>query len=807
MIDNFRQDVQFAFRSLRRNPGFTLIALATLALGIGVNTSIFSVVNSVLLSPMPYEDADRLYTVWENHELRDWTDREWTGRTTFADWRDRSETFSSMYAVTGWGPNLTGLDRPAVLQGALVSPSFFTTLGVTIREGRGFLPEEEVPGNENVVVIGHDMWHERFAGDSDVLGSSITLNGTPHVIVGVAPEGFDGPLVQNNEIWGVLPIDRAESDRGSYFLRVVGRLKGGVSQQSAQADMDRVAAGIARENPIDYEDVGVAVEPLQTTVVGSVRTALLVLLGTVGLVLLIACANVANLLLARSSVRDRELAVRASLGAARGRIVRQLLTESVVLAIGGGLLGLTLAVWGTALLVQVAPPGLPRVAEIAMDARVLAFALLASVVTGLLFGLAPALGHAAQSSAQALREGARGSSIGRGGRLRNALVIGELALGVAVLVAAGLLLRSFQEMQNVDPGFGAEGVLSARVLFPSSDYPDAASLRVFMVEFEERLASRPGVSAVGAGNVLPLSGNVADVGFGIEGRLPDPGREPLADEWRATPGFFEALQIPLVSGRYFDENDRDGTQNVAIISRSMAERHFAGEDPLGQRIKAGGVRNPDAPWWTIVGVVETVRTRAIDRVPEPQVFVPYQQRAARGMSIVVRTDGDPAVLAADLRETIWSIDPNLALSQVATLETVFEASMAPQRFVSLLLGGFAALALVLGAVGIYGVMAFMVSQRRREIGIRMALGARPVDVLQGVMSRGLMLTGVGVGLGLLAAIGAGRALSTLLFEVSPADPLTLVSVAVLLGLSALFACFWPARRATRVDPMVTLRAE
>ena len=807
MFDNLRQDVRFAFRSLRRNPGFTLVALVTLALGIGANTSIFSVVNSVLLSPVPYADSDRLLTVWENHELRDWTDREWTGRATFADWRERSSSFSSMFAVTGWGPNLTGLDRPAVLQGALVSPAYFRTLGVTMARGRAFLPEEERPGNDGIVVIGHDLWQERFGGAADAVGRTITLNGEPNLIVGIAPEGFRGPIVPGARIWGVLPIDRAADDRGAYFLRVVGRLDDGVSIAAAQSDMDRVALGIADENPADYEDVGITLESLQATVVGPIRTPLLVLLGTVGLVLLIACANVANLLLARASVRNRELAVRSSLGAGRRRIVRQLLTESVVLAIGGGLLGLALAVWGTALLVQAAPPGLPRVAEIGMDGQVLLFALLASVVTGLLFGAAPAVSHAAESAAQSLREGGRGSSVGRGSRLRDALVVGELALGVAVLVAAGLLLRSFDEMRSVDPGFDADGVLSARVLFPSADYPGRESLNSFITEFERRMAARPGVEAVGTGTILPLSGNVSDVGFGIEGRLPEAGREPLADSWRATPGFFEALRIPLLSGRTFDEGDREGALNVAIISRSMADRFFAGEDPLGQRIKVGGVRDPESPWWTIVGVVETVRTRAIDRTPEAEVFVPFHQRPARGVSIVVRAEGDPGALTADLREALWSIDPNLPLSQVATLETVFEASMAPQRFVSLLLAGFAALALVLGAVGIYGVMAFMVSQRMREIGIRMALGARPVDVLRGVMSRGLLLTGLGVTLGLGVAIAAGRGLSALLFEVSPTDPVTLVSVAALLALSALFACFWPARRATRVDPMITLRAE
>jgi putative ABC transport system permease protein len=806
-MERLGQDIRFAFRSLRRNPGFTAVALVTLALGIGVNTSIFSVVNSVLLSPLPYPDADRLYTVWENHELRDWTPNEWTGISTFADWRDRSETFADMSAVTGWGPNLTGLDRPDVLQGAVVSAGYFSILGVQMQAGRGFLPEEETPGNDNVVVIGHDFWQDRFGGAGDVLGRTLTLNGTPRTIIGIAPPGFEGPIVTNPQIWGVLAIDRDESDRGSYFLRVIGRLTSGTSPETAQADMDRVAAGIALENPIDYEDIGVTLEPLRTTVVGAVRTPLLVLLGAVGLVLLIACVNVANLLLARASVRERELAVRTSLGAGRGRIVRQLLTESVVLAIGGGLLGLALGVWGTALLVQGAPTGLPRVGEIGLDATVFIFALGASVLTGLLFGLAPALGHAADSSGQSLREGARGSSLGRGGRLRNVLVVGELALGVAVLAAAGLLLRSFQEMRNVDPGFQVDNVLSARILLPSSDYPDRESLNSFMAQLEERMAARPGVRAVGSATVLPLSGNVNDVGFGVEGRLPEPGRERLADLWRATPGFFEAMRMPLVSGRYLEPRDREGALEVAVISQGMADTYFRGEDPVGKRIKVGGVQDPEAPWWTIVGVVATVRTRAVARAPEPEIFISYAQRPARGMSIVVHTEGDPTALTADLREAIASLDADMPLSQVATLDEVFAASIAPERFVSLLLTGFATLALILGAVGIYGVMAFMVSQRTREIGIRMALGAQPGHVLGSVMSRGVLLTGLGLGFGLIAAIGAGRALSSLLFEISPADPLTLASVVLLLGVAALFACYWPARRATRVDPIITLRAE
>ena len=425
--------------------------------------------------------------------------------------------------------------------------------------------------------------------------------------------------------------------------------------------------GSRSRSPTDYGMSALRFSRSGDAVVGNMRTPLLLLLGTVALVLLIACANVANLLLARASVRERELAVRASLGADRGRIIRQLLTESVVLALGGGFLGLALGVWGTALLVQLAPDGLPRVDQIGLDGSVFLYALGASVLVGLLFGLAPALGHVAESASQALRGGARGSSQASGGRLRSALVVGELALGVAVLVAAGLLLRSFQELRTVDPVFGTDHALSGSILFPSADYPDPSEIPAFVAQLEDRLRARPGVQAVGAATLLPLTGQVNDVSFGVEGRLPQPGQEPKADSWQATPGFFEAMEIQLVAGRYLDDTDREGAPTAVVISRLMAETHFRGEDPLGKRIKVGGVRNPESPWWTVVGVVETVRTRGIASPPEAEVFLPFAQRPARNLNLVVHTAGDPTALAADLRETVWALDPNMPVSQVATL--------------------------------------------------------------------------------------------------------------------------------------------
>ena len=805
-MDRLRQDLRFALRSLRVNPGFTAVALLTVALGIGANTAIFSVVYGVLLRPLPYAEPGGLVTVWENREQRDGPAAEWTGRSTFSDWRERNRTFEGMAAVTGWAPNLTGSDRPEVLAGAAVTPGYFSVLGVNPAMGRVFLPEEETPGNGDVVVVSHELWGRRFGADPELLGQTLMLNGQSRTVVGILPPGFRPPIVAGAEIWMPFPIDPTREDRGGYFLRVVGRLGAGVTRAAALADMSRVAAGIAEENPVDYRDVGVTLTSLQSTVVGPVRTALWVLLGAVGLVLLIACANVANLLLARASVRERELAVRAALGAGRARLARQLLTESVVLAVAGGALGLGLGVWGIELLVRFAPAGMPRVTEIGLHPTVFAFALMVSILTGLLFGLAPAL-NLSKSGADALREGARGSSSGAGARLRGGLVVVELAMGMAVLVAAGLLLRSFAQIQSVDPGFRVENALSARILLPSARYADLASITTFWQQLEERLRTRPGIREVGAATVLPLSGNINDISFGIEGRLPREGEEPAADSWRATPGFFQAMGIPLIRGRFFDEADRDGALPVALISQSLADVHFVDEDPIGKRIKVGGVRDPESAWWTIVGVVGTVRTRSLTQVPEPEIFVPAAQRGARAMSLVVRTDGEPTALAADLRETVWSLDPDLPVSQLASLEDVFAASIGPQRFMSWLLGAFAALGLVLGAVGIYGVMAFMVGHRTREIGIRMALGARPVDALRVVMGRGLVLTALGVALGLVGALAASRALSSLLFEVTPTDPVTLIAVSILLAGTALFACYWPARRATRVDPIETLRYE
>ncbi|MGD8869095.1 MAG: ABC transporter permease [Gemmatimonadales bacterium] len=801
------RDIGYALRSLRRNPSFVSVALLTIGLGIGINTAIFSVVHAILLRPLPYPESHELFTVWENLERRGGPPTEWTGRSNFLDWRERNRTFAEMSAVSGWAPNLTGIDRPEVLAGALVSPGYFKVLAVEPAAGRAFVPDEETPGNSSVAVLSHELWQSRFGGAPDVVGSNLTLDGQLYTVVGIMPPGFHGPIVTGADIWSPLPIDRARDDRGNYFLRVIGRLAPGVSREAAAADMNRLAALIAEEHPIDYRDVGTTLIPLQETVVGSAREPLLVLLGAVGLILLIACANVANLLLARASVRERELAVRSALGAGRMRLLRQLLTESLVLAVGGGVVGLGLGIWGTDALVALIPPGVPRAAEIGMHPTVFLFTVGVALATGLLFGLAPALVLSGSETSQALRERATVSRTARGERLRSALVVGELAIGMTVLAAAGLLLRSFVELRSVDPGFEVEGTLSARLFLPAARYPGGSQINAFLQELEERLRAVPAVHSFGAITVLPLSGLVHDISFGIEGRLPLPGEEPAADSRRATPGLLKALGVPLLRGRWFEESDREGTTRVAVINETLARRHFAGEDPIGRRIKVGGVRDPESPWWTIVGVVGSVSSRALNRAPEPEIYVPAAQQPARGWSIVVRADGDAAALAPPLRDAVWSLDPDMAISQLATLETVFAASIASERLITWLLAAFAALAVLLGAIGTYGVMAFRVSRRTRELGIRIALGARRGDVLGEVMRRGAWLTLGGLALGLAAALAAGQALSNLLFEVSPIDPLTLAGVATLLAATALFACYWPARRATRVDPLIALRSE
>ncbi|HEX6199167.1 MAG TPA: ABC transporter permease [Thermoanaerobaculia bacterium] len=806
-MDTLRQDLRYALRTLAASPAFTAAAVLTLALGIGANTAVFSVVDAVLLDPLDLPGEDRLFTVWEDLSARGGPETEWTGRAVFDAWRDGAEGFEGLTAVTGWAPALSGGDRPEVLDGALVSHEYFRVLGTEPVLGRGFLAEEETPGKDRVLVLSHGLWERRFGADPAVVGSEVTVNGAAYTVVGIAPEWLRPPIVQDAELWSPLDFEPVEGDWGNYYLRVIGRLAPAVGAAAANAELEGIMARLGAEHPADLRDAGITLEPLRRTVVDDARTPLLALLGAVVLVLLVACTNVANLVLARAFGRDRELAVRTALGAGRRRLVGQLVTESLLLAAVGGAVGLAFGWVGMELLRSFAPAATPRLDEVALDGTVFAFTAAATALTGLLFGLVPAFLASRTPVTVALHEGGRGGSSAGRARVRAGLVVAELALGLALLVGAGLLIRTLGALHGVDPGFRAEGVVAGRLIFPSAVYPEAERAAAFVAETVARLEAEPGVEAAGAVSVLPLSGGQTDVSYGVEGRIPPEGEEPAADYRVATPGYFDALGIPLARGRLFRPGDDAQAPLVAVVSEELARRAFPGEDPVGRRIKVGGVRNAETPWRTVVGVVGGVRDNALAREPDPEIYLPLAQQPTRAMQVVARTATGGEGAAETLRRVVHGIDRAQPVSQVALLADRVHDSLAPQRFVTGLLAAFAGLALVLAAVGLYGVMAYAVGRRTREIGVRTALGARRGDVLALVLRQGAGLIVLGLALGALLAWGLARALAGLLYGVAPGDPVTFAGMAALLAVAALAATWLPARRAARLDPTEALRAE
>ncbi|HUP41770.1 MAG TPA: ABC transporter permease [Thermoanaerobaculia bacterium] len=817
-MDHLFRDLRHALRSLARSPGFTAVALVTLALGTGANAAIFSVVHAVLLEPLPFAEPDRLVTVWL-HNPRQGFDKDITSYPNFHDWREQGSSFSQMVGVAGTDLTLSGGGAgggdagaaPEEVRGALVMEGFFPMLGVAPELGRGFRDEEHEVGHHQVVVLSHGLWSRRFGADPAVEGSDIRVSGRPHTVVGVMPQGVRFP--EDAQLWLPFAFTPAREElreaRSALWLPVFGRLAPGVSLAEAQAEMSAVAKRLEEAYPDDNEEMGILLEPLRKTLVGDVERPLLVLLGAVGLVLLIACANVANLLLARGAARSRELAVRSALGAGGGSLARQVLAESLLLGAGGGLLGLFAAALGVRSLLGLAPGELPRMEGVAIDWTVFGFALAVALAAGVLFGLPSAFHAAGAEPGKALKEGGRGlAGGGRLGRLRQVFVAGQLALALVLLAGAGLLVRSFLELRSVDPGFDPRGVLSFRVTLPGQSYETPERITAFYRELLGSLEALPGVESAAAITDFVVARLPQSAPISIPSR-PDLSQvDPFPVAYDAvTPDFFEAAGMPILRGRAPSDADRPDGARVAVVNEALARRYFPGEDALGQRFMFGTPQGDDPPWITVVGVAADARRSGLDQDVRPSAFMPHTQYSASQMTVLLRSAGDPLALAEPARRAVTALDADQPITEVRTLEQVFAGTGARRRFVAVLLGVFSGLAVALAAIGIYGVMAYVVGQRTREIGIRMALGARRREVVGWVLGQGMAVVGAGIALGLLGAVAATRLLSGLLYETAPADPVTFLLVAALLAAVAVAANLLPARRAARVDPMTVLREE
>ncbi len=803
-MGNLFNDLRYGARMLLKNPGFTLIVLLTLALGIGANTAIFSVVNAVMLRQLPFTGADRLVRLNESNPERGWPTFS-ASHPNFLDWRTRNQTFEALAATSGASFNLKAGQDVEVVRGAVITADFLPVLGVSPVLGRNFLPEEDRPGgNTRVALITHGFWQRRFGGDPSVVGKTLTINDNPFTVVGVLPESFNWGT--RNELFAPLAPDPARS-RGDHRLLVIGRMKPSVTLERALADLNTIAQQLAQQYPESNKGWSVTGQKFFDWIVPEQsRRALLVFAGAVIFVLLIACSNVANLLLARAAARQKELAIRVALGAGRARIIRQLLAEALLLALVAGGLGLLIAVWTVEALKTMNPTTLPRLDELSVDGRVLAFSLLISLVTGVLFGLFPALQASRPDLNETLKEGGRsgGGASGRQ-RVRGALVIAEVALSVALLIGAGLLLRSFAKLQDVKPGFEPGNLLTLRISLPRNRYRENAECWNFYTRLLQETKALPGVQDVALTSLVPLGGG------GTAGQVEIPGKPTAPDgslpssAWRIiSPGYLRTLGIPL-RGRDFDERDTAESQPVTIISEDMARRYWPGEDPIGKPVVLRSLGNKT---FTIIGVAGDVRSSGLDNEPGPVAYAPTAIAATWAtFQLVVRTRTEPMAQTPAVRAILRSIDANVPVYDIQTIEQLLYDSLGSRRFNMFLLGSFAAVALLLASVGLFGVMAYLVSQRTHEIGVRLALGARPRDVFRLVIGRGMLLTLIGAGVGLVAAFGLARFLETLLFQVRPTDALVFTVAPVVLLVVALLACYIPARRAMKVDPMVALRYE
>ena len=799
--------MRFAIRVLWRSPSFSGIALLALVLGIGANTAIFSVVNAVLLRPMPFRDPSRLVLVWEASPRT--SKKNVANPQNLADWQKRNRSFEKMAAYVPFQQtmSLTGDGTPDEVPGNYATRDFFSILGVQPILGRDFLPEEDVSGDKNnVALISEGLWRRRYGADQGILGKKLIVRGTPIMVVGVLPASFRFPDVKA-DIWELIHLD-PQAKRGGRFLAPIARLKAGVSIEQAQAEMNIITAELARENPAFDTKWGASVIPLRENFTGELRTPLLVLLGAVGLVLLIACANVANLMLMRSSARQREMAIRTSLGAGRARIIRQLLVESTILGSVGGLLGLLFAVWAKDGLLAMLPDDMSvaKVNSVTIDHNVLAFTAIASLGTGLLFGLLPALRASRPDLSDTLKEGGRAvsASLSRN-RMRAALVAGEMALALMLLIGAGLLIKSFVRLENVAPGFQPDRILSLRIGLTSARYGNLQKTSDGLRDILHRIEQVPGVSSVGSIQWPPLSGLGSATGFSVAGRpTPKPGDEPVTGVSIVTPGYFATMSIPLIKGRLFSDRDRAGAPQVTIVSQSLARQQLPGVDPIGQRLFVQWGRQTP---YEIVGVVGDIKHDGLDKESAPNVYFPDAQEPNGGGTLVIRTGADPMKLAPVIEQVIHGYDKDQAIADIQPLDVFLSKSVARPRFQSVLLASFAALALLLAAIGTFGVMSYSVAQRAHEIGIRVALGAQRDQVLRLVVGQGLVLALIGTAAGMAGAFVLTRYLRALLFNVSPTDASIFIAVPVVLCAVALGASYFPARKAAGVDPIAALRYE
>ncbi|MGH9498943.1 MAG: ABC transporter permease [Terriglobales bacterium] len=799
-MENLIQDVRYGLRMLWKSPGFTAVAILTLALGVGANTAMFSVTSAVLLRKLPFAGPEQLVRGFGKFPRND---RASVSPPDFRDFRTQSHSFVQLAAMTGQDTtaNLTGGERPEQVLRSRVSWNFFDALGVPMKFGRSFQASEEQVSDAQVAILGYGLWRRDFGGDPAVVGRKLTLDGRPLTIVGVLPE--DLPLLSEAQIWVPLHMLSPEMNhREWHFLGVIGRPKPGVSREQAQSEMDAISANLGRQYPKTNEGWSLNLVDLREVLIGPVRPTLWLLFGAVGMLLLIACANVSNLLLARVSGRRREIAVRAALGASRRRIVGQVLTESMLLSLAGGAVAALAAMWGVSLLRSLAPADLPRIDEVQVNGGVLLFTFAISVVTGVLFGAAPALQLARGSIDESLRQGNRVSH-GQRRRLGRLLMVGEIAASFALLVGAGLLMKSVWRLIHVDPGFRAEHVATARINLNEGSYQDEGKRAAFFRQLEERLSSLPGVVSAGAISELPLSHQDNDDSFRIQGRVYAENENEDANLREVTPGYLKAMGIPLIGGRWLDDRDQQSSLKTVVVNEPFVKRYFGGENPVGKSLLVGGDNGPRE----IVGVIGGVSHFALDQPQPAEMYLPHAQAPSTGMNLVVRAASDPEALASAMRETVTSLDPAESLSTLRLLDDVVDSSIAQPRFSAQLLGVFAGLALLLAGVGLYGLIAYAVAQRTQEIGIRFSLGAQRSDVLRMVLGEGIRLALLGSAIGLAAALGLTRLLSSLLFHVAPTDPMTFAGVGVLLTGIALLACYVPARRAMRVDPMVALRHE